>query len=363
MSLFKIEATKINKIWAHPNADKLSLASIEDKLWQFIVQKDVYKVGDNVVYFPIDSSIPEELAIYLGIEKMLSGGNRIRTVRLRGEYSQGFVTKLETIVDYLSKKDKQYNPETLTEDLGIIKWEPNVFSNKALSRPAFLLKLPEIVKVYDIEGCNNYPRVLEKLMDKEVHITEKLEGSHFALNLDEKNNLTVCQRKFAIDHSNEEAKDHKFLKTVEVCRYDILINKIKELLATTTLDRNGYFYLTLRGEILGPGIQNNYYELMHNQVRFFELEINGSPVDSSIFFDIFKEVAASETTVPLLAVGKLSDLLSGKDIQSFSNGTSALVNKLREGIVIKPSEEFYIERFGRAFLKMHSPAYLDKTGN
>ena len=68
--------------------------------------------------------------------------------------------------------------------------------------------------------------------------------------------------------------------------------------------------------------------------------------------------------VPILYVGKLCDFLNGKTIQEASHGKSKLVDKLREGLVIRPyRDEFSQELDSRLILKHRSEEYLCVTEN
>ena len=68
--------------------------------WWVVDKKDAYKVGDLVVYCEVDSWIPHTLAPfltkpghspreYLGVK-----GERLRTVKLKGQLSQGLLLPL-----------------------------------------------------------------------------------------------------------------------------------------------------------------------------------------------------------------------------------------------------------------------------
>jgi len=88
--------------------------------------KDEFKVGDLCVYFEIDSWIPTELAPFLSKGKEpreYKGikGERLRTVKLKGQISQGLVLPL-------SAADKEFYgaDEDVTEEFNIIKWEPPI---------------------------------------------------------------------------------------------------------------------------------------------------------------------------------------------------------------------------------------------
>ena len=80
MSSVIVEVVRIEAIRPHTNADKLFLAQI--KGWQTVIRKrddgaPEFQVGDCVVYIPPDSTLPQELAIQLGVESYLSDKTNI----------------------------------------------------------------------------------------------------------------------------------------------------------------------------------------------------------------------------------------------------------------------------------------------
>jgi ATP-dependent RNA circularization protein (DNA/RNA ligase family) len=118
--------------------------------------------------------------------------------------------------------------------------------------------------------------------------------------------------------------------------------------------------LTLRGEVLGPGVQNNIYDLKDHEVRIFDVEINQQPVAAARFLDLAAKYGLN--AVPVLALDMtLRDWLGGKTLKAASNGKSSLADRLREGVVIKPMTERYEEEIGRVFIKQRSPEYLAKS--
>ena len=86
---------RISEIKPHGNADKLDIAIIDG--WQLVTAKDNgFKTGDIVVYCEIDSWIPHEVAPFLSKGKEpreYNGvkGERLRSIKLRGELSQGLI--------------------------------------------------------------------------------------------------------------------------------------------------------------------------------------------------------------------------------------------------------------------------------
>ena len=136
MSLFKVEVCQIESILPHHNADRLALAQLTNNAYQFIIAKDSYQVGDQVVYFPLDSLLPDKLIEQLGLTDKLANStvdglkhrNRIRTVRLRGVISQGLVARLNEL-----DLDPAVWPvgSNLTDQLSVSKYEPPVPLDKS----------------------------------------------------------------------------------------------------------------------------------------------------------------------------------------------------------------------------------------
>src|SRR5258708_3194899 len=100
MSSFAVSLERIAAVWNHTNADRLEMAEVESMSYQFVIAKGSCKAGDRVVYFPIDSLLPDALIETIGLKGKLAGpaGNRIKTVRLRGEISQGVVASPEALI-------------------------------------------------------------------------------------------------------------------------------------------------------------------------------------------------------------------------------------------------------------------------
>src|SRR6185436_12150585 len=80
---------KINSIEIIPNADKIELCVIQG--WKSIIPKNSLKIGDIVLCITTDAVIPQEFGEKHGILTYLRKGNRVRTVKLRGVYSDCIV--------------------------------------------------------------------------------------------------------------------------------------------------------------------------------------------------------------------------------------------------------------------------------
>ena len=90
----------IGEIVPIPGADNIELALAGG--WQAIVQKDQYKVGDLVVVATTDAVIPVELSDKLNVTNYLRKGGRVRTVKLRGVYSECLLIPIKHIMNMLT---------------------------------------------------------------------------------------------------------------------------------------------------------------------------------------------------------------------------------------------------------------------
>lgn len=368
MSSFNVSLETIEKIWDHPNADKIQLAKVTGKLLQFVIKKNEFFEKENVIFFPIDSVLPDSLVNFFGISNFLSGKNknRIRTATIRGEISQGYVAPVAEVLKYL-KTDTL--PEDLTAAMGVMKYEPPEIKISAGN----LVRRPEHVPVYDIEGCDNYPHIVDMLMDIPCVVTEKMEGSNAWATMDSDKKISVGQKNYAIENL-VEGPEHSFWT---VMRRDGVIG---------ALDRLSEIYggspVTIRSEMVGPGIQGNYYRLKQLMCFVYDIQVATKYVSYTDLEPLLSEIGLTDKFVPVLAKGiTLREWLAGRSIQQAANGVSAWnptkenlalydikkdqmgVCKIREGIVIKPMVEQDIVGFGRLFLKQRDPVYLDKTGN
>lgn len=90
-------------------ADKIEVATVLG--WKVVIAKaDNFHVGDKVVYIEIDSKVPERPEF----EFLRDRKFRVRTIRLRGQYSQGLIMPLSIL-----KWPPYEVGEDVTKELGI----------------------------------------------------------------------------------------------------------------------------------------------------------------------------------------------------------------------------------------------------
>lgn len=329
---------KVVSLTAIPKADMIVMAQVLG--WECVVKKDEFQPGELGVYFEIDSLLPVQ-SEFAFLEKCKY---RIKTIRLKGQVSQGLLIPLSTIkyVDLSSCKEG----DDVTELLGVKKWEPpDPFSGgRSNLRGKVKGTFPQFLSKTDETRIQSYPRLLEDLKDVDMYYAEKVDGS----------SLTAYFRNgvFGLCSRNLELKrDSTILNAfwAGADKYD-LENKL------TALNRN----IALQGELLGPGIQKNKYHLTEYEVLFF----NAYDIDNHKYLDFEEFKALVESlglkTVPIIETNfRLNH--SVKDLVALVTGNSVLLEgALREGFVFRPMKEMQIHRYGRASFKVINPEFLLK---
>jgi RNA ligase (TIGR02306 family) len=344
MSFFGVTIETIDTIINHPNADKLAVARLKGLDFEFVVARDSYTAGERVLYFPIDSIIPLYVLEKFGLVKegkgVLAGkqGNRVKTKEIRGVFSRGIVAKLHHADTFDSRDGSD-----LTQYFGVEKWEPPV----VLEKGANLMPLPQHVQDivgarYDIESTDRHIDVVDTLRDVMVYVTEKLEGQNFSVTVTPSGEVFVSQRNYTIKPI--EGHTHSFWKVAES---EGIIATAKRLAKTEPV--------TIFGELLGPGVQDNIYQLKKHEVHVFDIAVGGRFLD---YAELCSECFASDLKqAPVLFSGFLCDFLNGKTVQEVAGGKSVLFDTLREGIVIKPIYEMKLPHFGRVIIKKRDEKY------
>jgi RNA ligase (TIGR02306 family) len=83
----------LKSVAPHSNVDRLEIATCASMSYQFVVLKGKHTVGDQALYFPVDGLLLETRIEKRGLRGRLSGAvcNRVKTVKLRVQLSQGLV--------------------------------------------------------------------------------------------------------------------------------------------------------------------------------------------------------------------------------------------------------------------------------
>jgi RNA ligase (TIGR02306 family) len=342
-------------------ADNLELALVGG--WQAIVKKDEYKVGNLVVIATTDAVIPQDLSDEIGVTNYLRKGGRVRTVKLRGVYSECLIMSKNTI-PALRKHPTIAEGEDLMELLGIFKYEPPAVQVQLSSgRKIKYHQNPNFGVYYKFPNLKNVAGLFTE--HDGVQITRKLHGTNARYGIVKKSRLSFWDkvRKFFgnewIDyeyvygsHNVEKGSDSQGFYDTDVWRTVAENYKIKEKLwAYVKAQTDGIGSgIILYGEIYGAGIQKNYdYGLKDIQFAGFDFVEDGV-YQSTFFAQHVIENLLGLLHVPILYHGLWSQEIQDKFVfNNFIEGTKIP----HEGIVIK-----HVTGERKKVAKVINPDYL-----
>jgi RNA ligase (TIGR02306 family) len=171
-----------------------------------------------------------------------------------------------------------------------------------------------------VHNCQNLAKELAGWNEKHKltwEITEKLDGSSMTVYFNE-GEFGVCSRNLDL----KEADGNSFWKVARELG-------LEEKMRAT---RNN---MALQGELIGPGIQGNIYNLSKHEFRLFDVFDIGLQEYYSAHDRYMAERALGLEHAPVIdAAGKI-DHMSMDDILFFAEGKSKLCDAEREGVVFK----------------------------
>jgi len=320
---------KIDAINPIPDADAIEVATVGG--WRVVVKKGEYCVGDLAVYCEIDSWIPNELAPFLskGQEpREYNGvkGERLRTVKLRGQVSQGLLLQMEKKMDGgwlmpVTRRCWVQEGEDVTEELGIQKYEAPLPAQLAgEARGVF----PSFIPKTDQERIQNLTRELEDWTKMNItwEVTEKLDGSSMTVYVMDEDE-GVCSR-------NLNLKETEGNTLWRVARTNKLIDKIR------STGRN----LALQGEIIGEGIQGNRYKQKGQDFYLFDIY----DIDQGRYLTPNERVTLAAKLdinhVPFVSGGRYIEAADVQSLLDYAEGKSQLcATAEREGLVFKCNQK------------------------
>ena len=250
-----------------PNAERIEVAQIDG--WEVIISKsDNFSQGDKVVYIEIDSKMPKTPEYdFLKSRKYV-----VKTIKLRGQVSQGLVLPLAVLPPGNYKVG-----DDVTEILGVTKYDPEAEQENAIvaenkkQNPIIKYfmrfkwfrklvikrtakgKFPDWIKKTDEERIQNKTGLFEQLKANktQLSVTEKVDGtsSTYFLKKVKKNKYEfgVCSR-----NQRLTKEDTSYYWNV-ARKY-----KIKEALRKLIGNLD---WIVLQGEITGEKIQGNKYPM------------------------------------------------------------------------------------------------------
>jgi RNA ligase (TIGR02306 family) len=323
---------KIVDIQPIPGADAIVVATV--KGWKVVVKVNEYKVGDLAVYYEIDSFLPIrpqfEFLRKSSYKRMGSSeGFRLKTIRLRGQISQGLLTPIPEGISNPKEGDD------LTEALDIVKYEPPIPAQLAGkikgTFPSFIPKTDEI-RIQNFESEVGFSPVGER-----AYVTEKLDGTSFTCYF---NNgvFGVCGRNWELS----ETSDNSLWRMANVLQ-------LKEKM--TKHGKN----IALQGELVGAGINGNLYGLSDHKLYFF----TGYDIDKGrrMFFDELEWVLFGLQLQMVPVLEKYGFVIPNENnivdyMLKYAEGKSVLNMEVdREGVVVRGLEkEFSFKAISNTYL-------------
>ena len=351
---------RIGKVLPIEGADAIEMVMVNS--WKVVSKKGEFKEGDLCVYFEIDSFLPMEKDFEFlrksSYKKMGDlEGFRLKTIKLRGQVSQGLCLPLSI----LEKEDEMkigiskqpwgdqlqlgpYDDAIVIEEgadvtayMCVLKYEPPIpaeLSGKVKgSFPGFIRKTDE-------ERIQNMTNEYDSMRDKHYYVTEKLDGSsatyYFRYGV-----FGVCSRNL------ELADPGEFEPGMVLCddgverpqKENTFWKVAKELRIAEKLGALGENY-SIQGELIGEGVQGNPYKIKGHTLRIFNVfnidtqEYLG--LDDMVHF--LQKVNTDDKPLELVPVINYDYKLPPtiEEILYYAEGKSRLYEGAeREGIVIR----------------------------
>lgn len=248
----------IDDVVSIPNADKIEVVRVGG--WAVVVQKGEFKVGDECVYFETDTLLPESNPVFESFqcrgqktavhEGQDVKGHVLRTIKLRGQISQGLVLSLSKAGVNIS--DVRVGDD-VTELLGVFKYEAPIKIGSSIIGDFDTKYCPKT----DSERVQNLTEHWDEILSLKWVPTVKIDGTSTTI-VKEDDKIRVFSRNCELDPVDsaqlECATQHGFINEMS----------------------NG---MAIQFEMCGPGIQQNRAKLSRTTAFVFAVWLNGSKLD------------------------------------------------------------------------------------
>lgn len=258
---------KVKAIRPIEGADRIEVVQVLN--WDCVAQKGLYDVGDLVIYFEIDSLLPD-IPMLEWLKKSAWSQKlnkyKISTHKFRNQISQGLIipirdlTEMYNQINGTSLSSIDYDEgDDLTGLLKIEKYEPPASNGplgEIISHKWYVPKTDE----ERIQVCaeNVLPEYM-KIDQNEWYASIKLDGTSCTAGLFEDT--------FLIGGRNQWYKGPN-MYTETVKKYGDIETKAREYLEATGV------YVVFQGELCGPGIQSNKLGLKEKEWFIFNVFVS-----------------------------------------------------------------------------------------
>lgn len=320
-----------------PIEDADAIEKVQVLGWWVVTKKGEYKVGDLCSYIQIDTIVPEKEEF----EFLRKVNFRVKTIRLRKQISQGLIVPLPpgkwkegddlTEILEIKKYSKVVEVEEKPEKAPKIWWRKYLWLLKTRvlykifpslkPKPSKLPFPSALIGKTDEERIQNITKVLSTHKGKRFILSEKLDGSSITI-LHDGGKFRICSRNYEMNNIENE-----WSKVFSETGFSEHILKLVEHFKTDKV--------YVQGEYIGKP-QGNPYELKTNEIRLFNIIIDGKRLNQKEFFEV-----ARKYTIPvcpfvseIILDHTLDELLKMAEDKSILNARTD-----REGLVFRCVED------------------------
>jgi len=364
---------RVSSISPIPDADRIVLAHIDG--WQCVVKTDEFSPGSLGVYFEIDSFLPASDSRYDFLAPKIitwqdTRGVRIKTLRLRGQISQGLLlplntfpeiqTHLATLEATLGKAGAEVEAlerSDFTAILGVQQWEKPIGEEQ--NGGPVPKSFPDFIAKTDQGRVQNIRGLFKTWADTVFQETTKMDGSsmtvyhldisspYFSLQKSTDIEGVAMNYKQGVCSRNIEIPETPSNKFWAVARANNILEKLHQLGRS----------IAVQGELCGEGIQGNFEGFKKGFTDFFVFDVWDISTQKHYLPEATQALALQLGLqhVPVHGYVKLSDVGGTVgDLVARAEG-KGINGKKREGIVFKAKE-------GGMSFKAISNSYLLKHG-
>lgn len=323
--------------------------------WDVVCKKGEFKVGDLVVYIQIDTVCPPTEQF----EFLAKRDFRVRTIKLRGQISQGLIVPINPPFD---GADCHFiEGEDITERLGIKKYSKPEFRENKNYEPVkvpkstlgklfhkfkykYLYKLfptlkpnyrlrrdfpTELVSKTDEERVQNIAnKVFSQYIGKLFVGSEKADGSSITLIYSRKKvkngtNVRVCSRNMEL-----LTKDNEYFETMLTNKWPDIMKRLIKAFQTDNV--------IVQGEMIGKPCGNKY-KLEKNDIRAFNIIVDGKRISQDRFYDVCLNYSVPSVPMVFNNIFRFENL---EQLLQFAEGKSYFNKDVeREGVVFRCIED------------------------
>ena len=337
---------RIWKIEPIEGADRIELAHVLG--WQCVVNKGQFQPMDTGVYFEIDSFLPTrpefEFMRATSYKKsdVMGEGFKLRTMRFRGEISQGLLLPLSQFPEIPAETEIGTD---VTELLGVKKWE---IEERVTTGGTAIGTLPYDIPHTDETRVQEEPALIQAFAGLEYYISTKMDGSSHSIGIDENG--------FHVTGHNYEYKDDGASSFYELVKARGYREKMEAF-----ANKENLTTFTIQGELCAPGIQQNRLRLIKPEWYVFTIRENGKRVGLRGMLEICDLLGLEHVPIEEVGVDLPSKYPTVEALLARADGDYPKGGK-KEGIVVRPTEPVFCPLISASLsMKIVSNKYLLKN--